>query len=173
MSVHASIGGGERSGRGYRVEKGPGTARASPFPSTDAAAVSAVDLVGIDRVLRTFYGALSGAAPERRWHQFRALFERGSWMRCADGFEIPIEQYVEQEREAERPTTVIEMDRAIRVDGALAFVASAYRAFDEDGGAVLGVNEFLLRKAEARWRIAGTTTDQRDARGRREPLRSR
>jgi hypothetical protein len=167
MSMHASIGTGEKCGRGYQVEGDRRkTARVVPFPSTDAAGVSAMDLVGIDRVLRTFYAALSGA-PDRRWHQFLALFERGSRVRIADGSEFPIEQYVQQVRDDEESRTVIEIDRAIRVDGALAFVASAYRAHDDSAAAVLGVNEFLLRKTEARWRIAGTTTDHRDAQDRR------
>jgi hypothetical protein len=94
--------------------------------------VSAVDLVGTDRVLRTFYAALSGAPPGRRWHQFRALFEPGSWMRSAGGSEFPIEQFIQQARDAERPRTVIEIDRAIRVGGALAFIASAYASSWED-----------------------------------------
>ena len=93
MSMHASIGRGETRGRcRCRLEKYPGTARVAPLTSTDAAGESAVDLVGIDRVLRTFYAAFSGPPAQQRWHQFRALFEPGSWMRSADGSELPIEQ---------------------------------------------------------------------------------
>lgn len=167
MPMHAITGRGEmRSRRRYRLEGYPGTARVAPFTS-DAAGASAVDLVGIDRVLRTFYAALSGPPAQQRWDQFRALFEPGSWMRSADGSELPIEQFIQHAHDDERPRTVIEIERAIRVDGALAFVASAYRAIADDGVAALGVNEFLLRKTQSRWRIAGTIADQRTAHDRR------
>jgi hypothetical protein len=121
--------------------------------------VPAVELVGIDRVLRTFYAALSGAPRERRWHQLRALFEAGSRVRTGDGTELHVDEYIRQAREEESPRTLVEVDRAVRVDRDLAFVASAYRAFSDGDAAVLGVNEFVLRKVEARWRIAGAAAD--------------
>jgi hypothetical protein len=150
MSMHASIG-GERYG-------GPPRAPAIERPRAavrGGAGVSAVDLVGIDRVLRAFYAALR-ARPEPRWHALRALFEPGSRVRLAPGVEVRLEEYVRRVRDGALPAGMVEVDRAARVEGELAFVASAWRAPTDGGATVLGVNEFLLRKAEARWRVAGS-----------------
>lgn len=124
--------------------------------------VQAHDELGIDRVLRKLYASISGAEPDRRWHQFRALFHEGA--RISDGAfdeERPfgiggttVEQFIAVSRRHPDVLVYEEAQRSVHLLGELALVISEFVVHADDGRVSWrGVNWVHLRKHEGAWRI--------------------
>jgi hypothetical protein len=135
----------------------PVARRASP------ATVSPADLIAIERVLRTFYEAPSGAPGGEQWDRFRALFVPGARVELGRGppsdAGLPIEACVALARAEGRDVWLREVERTLHVLGDVAVAISAFEAHGRDPpGASRGVNVVRLRKARGAWRVEGVTS---------------
>lgn len=125
--------------------------------------LSPADLIALERVLRTFYEAPSGAPADKQWDRFRALFAPGALVETGGGGpsepDVPVERFVALARREARDVWLREVERTLHVLGDVAVAVSAFEAHPPSSlDALRGVNVLRLRKARGTWAIEGLTS---------------
>lgn len=162
------VAGGAIAARAAALQRRRGPARAPRLlPSNDARRGAIPDTFGIDRVVRRFYESMSGAEPDRRWHQFRALFHEGA--RIGDGSRgrprrrdaDSVERFVSAARRHPDSIHYEETSRCVHVLDELAIVVSGFAAHGSASWS--GVSWLHLRRDPAGWRIESVVSRPRRA----------